>query len=141
MELTACRDTAAEIDRLERLLQRLRAFTGSYPMRIYEGTPPSNKHNKSAPTEKIALKIVDVEQQLEAARRRLADEQAELTAEFFRRLPPTTAEVMSRRYTQFQRFKQIAAEMNYSPQMIFVHHKRGVEEFHKAADAGAAAAV
>ena len=140
MKLTDCRETKAEVYRLESLLERLKVLSESCPQVQYDGMPRSR--SRKSPVEAVAVKICDVENQLESARRRLVEQQAELTEKIFRCCHnSTTAEILCMRYVQFQPFKKIAAELNYSEQNIFVHHKRGVDSFKAVADTGAAAAV
>lgn len=123
-ELNAVRDLRDEIRFRLIHMSELRRTAGDL-VPVLDGMP----HDKSTAsrTEKIALKLVEAELEIENLRGELETAKAKLSATLQEMLSGLELEVMMMRYVDCKNFRDIQFELNLSDNRVFYLHRRALQ--------------
>ena len=126
MEITAARDLREEIQTLERRMETLRA-TAQDLVPIRDGLP-KGKVTSSA-VERLAVKILNLEEYLRGLQEKLAAVKIHLIEEISAApLKEMERRVLMMRYVNCMRFRDICFDLNKSDARIYQWHRAGLEK-------------
>ena len=126
-ELNRVRDLRQRIRDLERHLQALRLSVENL-VPVIDGLPHS--HEVSRRVEKLAVKIVDAEQELDQLREEMLRAKSELVNIITGKVEdPTLQTLLILRYVSCCTFKETARRMRFTLRYIFKLHEKILKEF------------
>lgn len=128
MKLSAVQDLERKIEITRSQLETLRTVATNITSKL--GGLPRAKAQTSK-VEAVAVRIVDVENQLAELCDELADKSFLLADEIYRRVKGVACTVLFERYVMCKTFAQIATDMNYSEASIYYFHRRGKKEYER----------
>lgn len=111
----------AEVDRMAKRLEGLRTLAESTTSRLSD-TPRSDSPNKQR-MEDVALRIVDLERDMESANAALEDIRCELTVNLGEWLDADAAEIMAMRYVHSMPWADIAGAYGISVATVYRVHR------------------
>lgn len=115
---------------LESRQEKLAAVKAATLQPARHDMPPSQSVSK--PTERIAVEILALEEEISRLQAEIIGAKAELAIVILDKVTsPAVAQILIRRYVRCETFQRIATEMRYSLRHVFRLHEKGKKEFLK----------